>query len=202
MNDRLTTGFIGRGSRIRQRTKKIWFDGLLHACHIKPTVDALETSNGKSFAHAQKYNLALFIHPYLSSSDVSASIRTRQHYGENEWAKRHTWQSWRDHYKHKQTDLDSRIDKLVELYPPSSDRKGMAPVKRSVKRLRRSDALRDDSDGEVFDLGDDDTDKEQLREEAVEAKEEEEEEEDESLSAERASAGGGNRKRSRTGKSL
>lgn len=133
----------------------------------------------------------------------SASIRTKQQYGENEWAKRHTWQSWRDHYKHKQTDLDSRIDKLVELYPPSSDRKGMAPVKRSVKRPRRSDALRDDSDGEVFDLSDDDTDKEKLREEAVEAEEEEEEEAEKNLLAERASGGGGNnRKRSRIGKSL
>lgn len=55
----------------------------------------------------------------------------------------------------------------------------MAPVKRSVKRLRRSDALGDDSDGEVFDLSDDGTDKEQMREEAVEAEEEEEEDEEE-----------------------
>lgn len=119
----------------------------------------------------------------LSHSLIDFSVHTKQTYGENEWAKRHPWQSWRDHYKHKQEKFDPKIDKLVRLYPPSADRHGLAPVKRSVKRMRAMARVSDD-DGEAFELSDRD---------AEEDGEEAEEEEDR--------GSGDNRKRRRTGAS-
>ncbi|KAK7679594.1 hypothetical protein QCA50_017305 [Cerrena zonata] len=47
---------------------------------------------------------------------ASAEGRGEDHI--NAWAKRHTWQSWREHYKKNQLELDPIIDEIAPRYPP------------------------------------------------------------------------------------
>lgn len=57
----------------------------------------------------------------------------------NQWAKRHPWSSWRQHYIDNQERLDPEIAALVlSKYPPDRLGKGHAPIRGQKGRSRRN----------------------------------------------------------------
>lgn len=57
----------------------------------------------------------------------------------NQWAKRHPWRSWREHYIKNQKKLDPEIAALVlSKYPPDRLGKGHAPMRGQKGRSRRN----------------------------------------------------------------
>ncbi|RDB21111.1 hypothetical protein Hypma_011836 [Hypsizygus marmoreus] len=52
------------------------------------------------------------------------------------WARRHTWQSWRNHYKHNAHILDPIIAEYAKLYPPTEKQKYHRDRRMGQKRLR------------------------------------------------------------------
>ena len=75
-----------------------------------------------------------------------------------EWAKRHTWQSWRNRYKKNQTEFDERINDHLRIYPPHPDGKGEYVYRRipnaSQTRGERSRRVQEDDvdEEEIVDL--------------------------------------------------
>lgn len=86
------------------------------------------------------------------------------------WAKRHTVQSWQEHYKKNREHLDEMVAAIVAENPPPADGKCSYPYSR--KRTRRNLRL------EVIDVDDDEIEEVQLAKESeVDEGEEEAEEE-------------------------
>jgi hypothetical protein len=50
-----------------------------------------------------------------------------------EWVTRHTWQSWREHYKKNQAALDAKIKENIRLFPPPETQNGIHRFKRTGK---------------------------------------------------------------------
>ena len=61
---------------------------------------------------------------------------------ELEWAKRHTWQSWRERYRKNRERLDPVIDELVKKRPPPTDGKGLFPYDRRANKHRLNAFMR------------------------------------------------------------
>ncbi|EPQ50705.1 hypothetical protein GLOTRDRAFT_141458 [Gloeophyllum trabeum ATCC 11539] len=71
------------------------------------------------------------------------------------WAKRHTWESWKQHYKMNREWFDERIKTIVRLHPPRKDGKGQYELDRRRKRgrvfiseLEGTDEDEDEEEGE------------------------------------------------------
>lgn len=58
---------------------------------------------------------------------------------EFKWARRHTWQSWRNHYKTQKVMFDAEIAKEVKRNPPPKDGKGRFEYDRRVNKRSERD---------------------------------------------------------------
>ncbi|KAF9492927.1 hypothetical protein BDN71DRAFT_1162908 [Pleurotus eryngii] len=103
------------------------------------------------FSQADKNNLAFYLSRKIPDKAAGGRYGNKVYeelsdnpHEEMQWAQRHTWQSWRQHYVKNDTDIDSRISEFVISHPPlhateyNSDRR----VTRMARRTSTEKKLR------------------------------------------------------------
>ncbi|KAF7426474.1 hypothetical protein PC9H_008843 [Pleurotus ostreatus] len=77
------------------------------------------------FSQADKNNLAFYLSRKIPDKAAGGRYGNKVYeelsenpHKEMQWARRHTWQSWRQHYVKNDTDIDSRISEFVISHPP------------------------------------------------------------------------------------